>query len=160
MKSILLAWTILTGVNTCNDFEVIKATEQQWAGGISGSGGGTDYQITIVVKISSNELEIDGLWIGERFFPVKAKKKFPARTSDGFSVNDTIYITTQEVNPRIEILTDQNKKEQPRHGGAKQDKVKPPIVFNGAALISYTFKGKRYYKEVSELEKLKFNARP
>ncbi len=125
------------------DFEVISSTSKKWAGGIMDAGRGINYSFALLAKKSSKKLIINQLWIGQKFYEVKACGKFPSRPEDGFSKNDTIYIYANE---RID------EKNQP---SGNPDKLNPPPVeYKGEALIGYKINGKQKFKIVKEIKPL------
>jgi hypothetical protein len=136
------------------DFIVLSFTSQDWHGGIKGSGGGTNYEITAVSKQSSANLIIDQLWIGQKYYEITASKKFPASSADGFSANDTIYIHASDYHRD----SDFNKNTE-TVGGEKQQttetavNIDPPYTYTGAALIGYKLNGLRLYKTIDKIIK-------
>jgi|GEM_PF-909268 len=136
------------------DFIVLSFTLQDWHGGIKGSGGGTNYEITAVSKQSSANLIIDQLWIGQKYYEVTASKKFPASSADGFSANDTIYIHASDYHkdPNFNKNNDSvdSEKQQTTETTVNID---PPYTYTGAALIGYKLNGLRLYKTIDKIIK-------
>jgi hypothetical protein len=138
------------------DFSVLSFTSQDWHGGIKGSGGGTNYEITAVTNQSSVNLIFDQLWIGQKFYEITVIKKFPAVTADGFSANDTIYIHASDYrkdpdfNRNIQVTDSETKKIIKT---AEATNINPPYVYKGVALIGYKLNGQRVYKIIESIIK-------
>jgi hypothetical protein len=134
-----------------NDFNFIYATSQKWQGGIKGSGGGVNYEFCLLSLNSSSLLIIDQIWIGQTYHETSASRKFPKTAADGFNTGDTIYIYTSDYikSPdKIDLLeTPGGQKEVPE---VKQN-TPPPYAYTGEALIGYTLKGIRKYKEIAKI---------
>lgn len=148
MKTLLLVLLSLF-IFKCNTptFEFISAIKQQYAGGTRSSGVGTNYDFVLLAKQKSSVLQIDQLWIGEKYFDITVSKHFQAQPKDGFLKNDTIFFSVKihfnanENGDLIPLIYDPNA-------------PKPPIKYKGKALIGYKFKGKRKYKTVQKIEEL------
>jgi hypothetical protein len=125
--------------------KLVDATSQEWYGGRYESGKGTDYVLTLKAKGSSDKLIIDELWVGEDYYEVKAVKNRAKRSDLSFEKRDTIFVTA-------------GKKLKPNENGelvkVSGKNVKAPKDFSGAALLAYTWKGKRKYLEITELRVL------
>lgn len=148
MKPITLIFIILffAPCFTTKDFKIIDATSQEFLGGIPEAGYGTNYTLTILAQKSSQKLTIDQMWIGNKFFEVKAKKKDHAPNDFSFAKNDNIIIAFSDItktNKEGEIISKGHEK-----------KPDPPYDFQGTALIGFTLKDKRKYKEVQAFRKL------
>jgi hypothetical protein len=144
ITSVLAILLILCGTK----LKEIEATSQQWMGGRYESGRGTDYIIKLQAKGGSDKLVVDRLWVGENSFEVRAVKDLARMSVRDFAKNDTIYLRA-------------GLKYQPDENGnmvqVTGEKVEPPRDFEGEALISYTWKGKRRFLEIDEftvLEKI------
>ena len=55
-------------LNNWDDFKLVLATSQKWAGGARGSGTGTYYCFTFLGGYSSKQLTVDEVWIGQKHF--------------------------------------------------------------------------------------------
>jgi len=125
--------------------KLVDATSQQWYGGQYESGKGTDYVLTMKARGGSDKLVLDQLWLGEDFYEISAVKNLARRSDLNFEKRDTIYVRV-------------GKKYKPDSNGnmvkVTGKSVKPPKEFTGAALLGYTWKGKRKYIEVAELRVL------
>ena len=93
----------------------------------------------------SDKLVLDQLWLGEDFYEISAVKNLSRRSDLKFEKRDTIYVRV-------------GKKFKPDSNGnmvkVTGKSVKPPMEFTGAALLGYTWKGKRKYLRVAELRVL------
>jgi len=148
MKPITLIFIILFSAPcfTTKDFKIIEATSQEFLGGIPEAGYGTNYNLIILAQKNSQKLTIDQMWIGNKFFEVKAKKKDHAPNDYSFARNDTIILSFSDItktNKEGEIISKVLEK-----------KPDPPYGFQGVALIGFTLKDKRKYKEVPAFRKL------
>lgn len=134
-------------VNSCSDFNIIRATSQVWVGGAKGSGWGTRYVITLISNKSSKRLSIDEMWIGEKYHKITTSKRITySMPNEDFNTGDTIYITASEYipeNPNIDV----KEKEKPIN-------QTPPFTYQGEALIGYELNNKKKYCLVSNFEKL------
>lgn len=149
MKIITLLFSIFFLTSSyAQEFEIIDATAQKWAGGQKQSGHGINYSITLIANKSSQKLNFDKLWIGSNYFDIKAYKHVGVKNVEIYDKGDTVYInarslsrpaenediTTESQNPKLEM---------------------PPFEFKAAALIGYTCKGKRKYKTVDVIKEAK-----
>ena len=123
---------------------IIDATSEAWSGGVRGSGRGVNYRIKVVVNRSSNLLQFDSLWVGDRGYDVQASRPFPFQVNDGYKRNDTV------------ILYAKMYQASNRDGDLipLPDSPKPPIDYEGDALVSYWLRGERYFKVVNTLRAL------
>lgn len=134
-----------------NDFTVIYATSQQWHGGVKGSGGGVNYEVSIIAKLSSSQLIIDELWVGEIFHETTASRKIPKTSANGFSAGDTIFLHAGDYHkdsygPKKNEEIDEYKEIQ----DTTQNKP-PPYKYTGEALIGYKINGERKYKGIAKI---------
>jgi len=125
--------------------KVLDATSQEWYGGQYESGKGTDYNIKLLARGGSDKLAIDKLWIEDDFYEVKAIKNPAKRSELNFAKRDTIYVRAAK-----KLLPDENGRMLEVTGKGEE----PPREFSGMALLAYTWKGKRKYKEIKDLRKL------
>lgn len=136
---------------TVNDFTVISATSQQWHGGVKGSGGGVNYEVNIITKLSSLQLTIDELWIGENFHETTASRQFPKTPADGFSAGDTIFLHAGDYHKdsdgpeKIEGINEQKEVQD------TMQNTPPPYKYTGEALIGFKMNGERKYKEIAKI---------
>ncbi|NOZ45497.1 MAG: hypothetical protein GXO79_01820 [Chlorobi bacterium] len=130
------------------DFKVIDATSQKWVGGIPGSGKGTNYVIKVISFKNNKYLHINQVWIGDEYYNVKALKNPALINETSFEKNDTLYIKIHKY-IRTNMLGEVVKPK-----ATEESKV--PIKYDGAALIGYTYRGKKKYKEIKTFKELKF----
>jgi hypothetical protein len=133
------------------DFTVISATSQQWHGGAKGSGGGVNYEVSIISQLSSSQLIIDELWIAEIFHETSASRKFPKTPADGFSAADTIYLHAGDYHKDSngpKIIDDNN---EPKEVQDTKQNTPAPYKYTGEALIGYKINGERKYKEIAKI---------
>ncbi|MFH0865808.1 MAG: hypothetical protein V1904_06415 [Bacteroidota bacterium] len=139
--------TLYTGT----DFTVIYATSQQWHGGVKGSGGGVNYEVSMVTKLSSLLLTIDELWIGEIFHETKASRKFPETSADGYSAGDTIFLYASDYKKNPEGPEHINEINEQKEVQDTKQNTPPPYKYTGEALIGYKINGERKYKEIAKI---------
>lgn len=140
MKILLLILVAFASVQSCDDINIIEGTSQNWKGGIPGSAGGVNYKLSLVALRNSDELKVDQLWVKDEFYPVSGVKKLPARISDGFAVNDTIYIRATKVEARTIV----DSVHPPRPKGIEEEWI-----------IGYEINGKRKYLGTNAVRLLK-----
>jgi hypothetical protein len=134
------------------DFEVIEATYQKWSGGTPDSGTGTNYIVKMLAKSNHDKLQIDQLWVGDDFYKVEAYKQEEKSREKLFVKNDTILIkATKLIQPNSKGVMVEKK---------NYENISKPYDYKGSALIGFKLKGKRKYKEISTLKKLKYLAYP
>ena len=153
MKQLL--FVVLFLLSPCfkgSDFKIIKSTSQDWAGGRPEAGRGTNYQVFMVAKVSSENLVVDKLWINQDYYEVKILRKGFNKDEVEFQKRDTIYVRATKL-----IKTDRNGDPFPREEIVQPER---PFEYNGVAILGYLIKNKRKYKKIKELEKLKFIAYP
>lgn len=125
--------------------KLIDATSQEWIAGRYESGRGTDYILTLKARGGSENLVIDKLWVGEVLYEVYAVKDRAKRSDREFDKGDTIYVQA-------------GKKLKPDETGkmvtVSGKEVSPPVDNPGAALLSYTWKGKRKHLEIDDFREL------
>ncbi|NPA45023.1 MAG: hypothetical protein GXO49_05780 [Chlorobi bacterium] len=149
MKTLSIA-TIFACFFCINKFEIVEATSQKWHAGVEAAGYGTKYELTIVPNVGSDKLIFDRLWIGNKYFKVYSFQKGKKMRNNLFSKGDTITI----------MVNDRVQKRKPMPIVRKDDininkKYKVPYKYEGEALLSYTYKGKRKYKEIKKFTEKK-----
>ncbi len=137
---VILLFILVTycAISNAQQLKVVKATIQQWSGGMPGHYG-TNYNIELETK--SKSLKIDTIWINHFFIvPDFSGKNFSfKRNVDSVSHKITYAISTSESHDeyaernRVPIKDTTNVKPLP----ARQ--------FKGAALISYKFRSKQHF---------------
>lgn len=155
MKTVFLFLAIISSVNiSCKkDFQFVSATSQRWHGGRIESGYGNKYEIKLIPNKSSDKITFDKIWIGEKYFEVKAVQN-GRKVKEG--IFDAGYEVSIIVNDLIKPKPMQNNKCITKEEQDLINKSKTPVPFSydGVALLSYTVKGKRKYFEVKEFTKL------
>ena len=102
MKNLLLLLFILQAAFcdaevACKYFVCIEAIQQDFVGGAAGSPSGTAYRIQLVTKLSSKQLKIDAIWIGEDYF-----ETVPYQIRSGitdFKKGDTLMLSVKKILP-------------------------------------------------------------
>ena len=128
--------------------KLIDATSQDWIAGRYESGRGTDFVISLKARGGSDNIRVEKLWVDGYMYEVEAVKDLAKRSDKSFDRGDTLYVKA-------------GKKLKPdKEGKMKQvsgKNIDPEKEYEGAALLAYTWKGKRKYlviKEFNELEKI------
>lgn len=134
-----------------NKFEIVEATSKKWTGGIPQAGYGTNYDITIVPNVNSDKLVFDRIWIGKKYFGVSTFQKGKKIRNNLFGKGDTISIL---INDRIV------RRPLPYEEKCLVEKHELPYKYEGEALLSYTYKGKRKFKIIEKFTKLKEDLYP
>lgn len=130
-------------------FQFVRATEQISSGGAAGMGSYHFYTITVVAKKPSTMLHFDRLWVGTAFVKPEAVKKALLNPTAAFAVNDTVIISGSYQQAGSRNVDGKIVPEQ----SAKPQGLKVPYKYKGAALLGYTLKKKRKYKEIKSLYK-------
>ena len=119
-------------------FTLLSATSQSWTAGIPSGGSGIDYYFK--VKINTEEkISFDSAWINNSSFEIFISKETAAISSQPikFSKGDNIILRVSEI----------------KNKNIKKQNSKPPIEYNGAALISYKVTDKQEYFIIKEIKK-------
>lgn len=119
-------------------FTLLNATSQSWTAGIPSGGSGIDYYFK--VKINTEEkISFDSAWINNSSFEIFISKETAAISSQPikFSKGDNIILRVSEI----------------KNKNIKTQNSKPPIEYNGAALISYKVTDKQEYFIIKEIKK-------
>jgi hypothetical protein len=127
--------------------KLVKATSQKWAGGARGSGTGTYYCFTFIASLPSNKLNIDEVWIGQKFFNA-IQSSSPIFNKPDFKANDSVFI---KVNDLIPGELNRNIYSQ---DSVKKFNTPPPMKYDGAALIGYLENNKRKYFVINSFKEL------
>ncbi|MCK5857492.1 MAG: hypothetical protein KAG64_08380 [Bacteroidales bacterium] len=152
MKILGFILLFLFGLFFSVPFKVVQSTQQEVVGGRMETGSSTIYLVKMVAKKPSTKLHYEDLWIGIKHYSVTASHQKPDNTiSQDFEKGDTIYIQASQ-----QYLPNDNGEKEIRAEKAN----KTPIEYTGKALIGYTFKGKKHYFEISDLEILSTENRP
>jgi hypothetical protein len=126
-------------------FTLISATSESWRAGIPGGGSGTEYYFKLKITTSEN-IKFDSAWINNKHFKV-----FIAKESVSISNEPIKYTKDDIITLRISDLNNQI---------SESKKAKPPINYDGAALIAYIVNEKSQYLIIKEIIKQKSINRP
>jgi hypothetical protein len=77
------------------DLKILKATSQEWRGGIKNSKNGIEYKFEFVVNKSSNKISIDSLTLSGKKTDYNIYKKNDIHPLKNFSKNDTLIISAK-----------------------------------------------------------------
>jgi len=134
----ILAFILLFffGLINTPHFKLIEATKQNVVGGRKESGRSVVYNFKLVVRKSSDKIQLEDVWIGVKHFSIKASHQDADNSiSSNFDKGDTIYFQAEErylpnENGDLELQKSTNPKNV-------------PIEYKGNALIGYKYKGKQ-----------------
>lgn len=124
--------------------KLTEATAQRWMGGAAGSGGGTNYAVTIS-KPESKEIRIDKVWLGNRAegtwpkFALQEKLDGP-RLKDPVAIsgNGQYIVVFSMVNPRMQN-PNLTMDEGPKTPTLEKAPADLPTDFVEGAVIYYSF---------------------
>lgn len=125
--------------------KLLDSTSQEWAGGRYESGYGTNFKISLIAKGSNEKLQIDELWVGDRYFKVQALKSLAYRNDSIFAKGDTVYVRSS-----IKYIPGENGVMKEVNKLQKES----PFEFSGDALLGYTWKGKKKFLVIKNIRKL------
>ena len=152
MKNIqmtLIAVFAIINVSFCQNIKLIKATSQNWSGGVC-CRFGTNY--SIIIQTKNKEIIPDTVWINGYYYSLKFdtvsgypndKKVDVIHNITAFTIN--VGETHDERDNTLDklILDKDNSDKNSRNNN-----------FFGAAIISYIYKNKQCYFKVKEFESL------
>jgi len=144
--SIILITLFSVTNNAClKKFELINANSEKWYGGRQETGHGTYYELTIIPNTNSDNLIFDKLWIGKEYFEIQSFQKGKKMRNNLFGKGDTITIRVNKniVHKNMPIKTKEEKE------NFLVEKHPVPKEYEGEALLSYLYKGKRSYFEIN-----------
>jgi len=137
----------LFGIFFSTPFKLVEATKTNHAAGRMESGTSTVFLFKMVAKKASDKLQFQDLWIGVKYYPVKATHQKPDNSiSTDFEKNDTIYFQAIE-----RYLPDESGNLVLQKSDVQKN---VPMEYEGLALIGYTFKGKKHYYVVKDIKQL------
>ncbi len=153
MRALFFLFLVVAELLVTNVFaqqvRVITCTEQDWAGGIAGHSG-ANYTFTIEFTGYTQEPQPLAIWIGSDVFQLTTGDSTTLgntsiqQLAKGKKMRVKITVGTfhDEYADRYELLWGgQQKKEPP----------KPPIAFNGKALLVYAYRGQTKYLEIKKI---------
>jgi hypothetical protein len=127
-------------------FKLISATGQDWKGGRKETGYGTLYEINMVTETGSENLCFDKLRIGETYFEIYCFQKGKRIKTNTFGSGDTVTIQVNDrIIPKPMPFVDIED--------VNSNKENCPD-YDGEALLSYIYKGKRKYFEIEKFTRL------
>ena len=140
-----------SGICLAQKVTLLNATQQHWSGGIAGRSG-VNYTFSIRFEGYKQEPQPDTIWIGDQ--PVKILLE---GNGPGSSFNTRITRSKKIVQFDITAGTtrDEYAGRYAPYPGQKElpEQPRPPIKYNGVALLSYNVYGNRKYYIVSKISK-------
>lgn len=126
-------------------FKLLSATSQSWTAGIPSGGSGTEYYFKLKIT-SADNLKFDTAWINNRKFEIFISKETAAVSSQPikFAIGDIITLRVSDI----------------RNQNIKTENLKPPLNFEGAALVAYRANDKQNYFIIKEIKKQSSPNRP
>ncbi len=147
-KHLLLAAILLPALSYGQKATLVNSTERCWSGGIAGRHG---CNYTFSIAFSKIRPRPDTLWIGDSPIELIEKREKPASGGN-------MKVTTTKNKVQFDITAgtsfdDSYDRNRPHAPGEDPDapKATPPKKYKGVALLSYKYKGKRYYYEVTKI---------
>ena len=99
---------LFTGCKT--NFEVARASKQEWFGGAAGSGGGINYKV-FLTKPEKSEVKVDKVYVGDR----EKGQYVPFRFfNDSTTTTTTMMVPSGSTNFRVEFSEQIQGQRQPR----------------------------------------------
>lgn len=151
MKHSIAIWLFVVGLvplpSLAQKVRLINSTQQSWSGGIAGRYG-TNYTFTVEFSDFKREPIPDTLWLGEEprliILNDGTEQGNTVRTSSRKRVKFEIHAGTSH---------DEYLDRYPFNGGHKAvtDQPHPPISYEGVALLSYTYKGRKRYFVINKI---------
>jgi hypothetical protein len=133
------------------ELKYISGSYYDWSGGVAYRAG-TKYRILLQTNKKKNIAVPDTIWIGEECVPLKI-------TEQQFGWEFNCKKITEDNIIQYDILIDIDRSNNPydifNHDGTVKTKIilpKPPIRYEGKALVSYKINGKRKYLAIQEIE--------
>jgi hypothetical protein len=148
IKIILLSFILcFSAICESQAFTVIKATSQHWSGGVVGHWGN---YYNIEIETSKRSIEPDSIWIINEGYPIdfSGKNGNCKRTFDSITYKIKYAISIAESHVSV-------GNQQPQAPDSTIKMHSPIMHFDGAALISYTYKHKRHYYIIKSFTTLK-----
>ncbi len=126
-------------------FTLLSATSQSSTAGIPSGGSGTEYYFKVKIN-STDNIKFDSAWINNKRFEIFISKETVGISSEPikFSKGDIITLRVSDI----------------RNQNIKTENLKPPLNFEGTALIGYTINDKRQYFIIKEIKKQSTPNRP
>jgi len=149
---LLISFITITNNSCIKKFELINAVSQKWTGGRQETGFGIYYELTIVPNTDSDNLLFDRLWIGKKYFDIQSYQKGKKMRNNLFGKGDTITI---RVNNSVKPKPVHFDKKDDYKNKCLTEKHPLPHEYDGEALLSYIYKGKRKYFTIEHFTALK-----
>lgn len=123
---------------------LIDATSQYSASGINGGINSTEYFFKIKI-LSGKKIEFDSLWIGKKIFKLYFANNKPSVSNQpiSFGKNDTIILRVSDLSSKTSTPIS-----------------KPPISYEGNALLRYKVKNKISYLIIKTIKSIEGINRP
>ena len=142
---IFIVFLSITFSSPAQKIKLVSADKQSWSGGMAGHSG-TNY--SVVIECNDTTLMPDTLWIGAEALPVNVRKLSSSLKKCGRRHKKVTYT----INAGESTYIEPGNPEKIVHAGGVDGKC--PVVYKGAALISYTYRGKRHYFIIKTLHVL------
>jgi len=147
-----------------NDFSIVRAESQSFAGGTVWSPSGTHYTVELKAERKLVNVKFLSVWIGEkRIVDIQAISNNTIVDFSDLSQGESVILTfsvVQTNHPPSEKNDTSEFGYTPDHPTTTGDDIQPPVKYSGAALISYLVKGKKMFLEIPEFAKQKPLLRP
>jgi hypothetical protein len=149
MKTLIVSFALLLSITaTAQKIDIITANQQSWSGGVAGHHG-TNY--CVVIQCTDTTAVPDTLWVGPTIY---SKIEIHPGDSAVRKYNKKLHAYTYTL---LAYESYNDMKQQYFFSGKQQadDKTKQRLRhYDGAALLSYKYKGKHYSYIVKKLDVL------
>ncbi|MFA6483061.1 MAG: hypothetical protein WCW62_10810 [Bacteroidales bacterium] len=125
--------------------QVTESTSREWVGGLQESGYGTDFQLKLLVKAGSDQLQFDELWVGDIHMKVRL-------IADPANLQTKEFKKGSQITVKAGLTYRPGPDEKIQLQGA--DLIQKPVNFKGEGLLGYTYKGHKAYLVIREFKKL------
>jgi hypothetical protein len=153
MNKLKLVFVIIVVFSTialnAQTVRLINSTQQSWSGGIAGRHG-ANYTFKIEFSDYKKEPSLETIWIGQSPFPIvlvdsgtlqRNTRRTPRSNSVIFDIN-----ASTSFDDNAEQLSGPEHRE-------KVKKSRSHMSYDGVALLSYKYKGKRRYYAITNITK-------
>ena len=130
-------------------FEVVRAESQEWIGGRLGSGRGTIYQVTIRIN-KEGDYRFESMWKDKRSYGISTRSG-SNQVAEPLKTDDLLLLRADQ-----KLMYDAEKQEMKE----VKPESKPPIKYEGAALIQYSFDRQTYYVPIDSFQQLEMISYP
>lgn len=137
LKTILLALLVPASAGA-QKIALHNSTRCDWSGGIAGRAG-SNYTFALTVQGTQSVFIPDTIWIGEHPIPILVD------SGNHKPFNTRISVKKREMQIDISAGTVRDYNMLPFPDREDKEPPEPPVKYNGVALLSYRYNGRRGY---------------